>query len=82
MNAMSVRQPAMVRFDDDIKHNMMVNIARLYYLKRMTHQQIGQKLGLSRVKVTRLLKEVVESISDKRSSSERAKCEEGDPMVG
>ncbi len=50
----------MVRFDDDIKHNMMVNIARLYYLKRMTHQQIGQKLGLSRVKVTRLLKEVVE----------------------
>ena len=45
----------MLKIDDDIKHNLMVNIARLYYLKRMTQHQIGQKLGLSRVKVTRLL---------------------------
>ncbi len=46
--------------ENDIKHNLMVNAARLYYLKRMTHLQIAHKLCLSRVKVTRLLKEAVE----------------------
>lgn len=45
---------------DTLKHNLLVDVARLYYLHGLTHQQIADKLGLSRVKVTRLLKEAVE----------------------
>lgn len=47
--------------DDTFKHNLLVNIARLYYLHGLTHQQIADRLGLSRVKVTRLLQKAVES---------------------
>ena len=43
-----------------IPHNQLVNVARLYYLHELTHQQIADKLGLSRVKVTRLLRQAVE----------------------
>ena len=45
---------------DPIRHNQLVDVARLYYLRGLTHQQIANKLGLSRVKVTRLLRQAVE----------------------
>jgi DNA-binding transcriptional regulator LsrR (DeoR family) len=45
---------------DPIRHNQLVDVARLYYLHELTHQQIADKLGLSRVKVTRLLRQAVE----------------------
>lgn len=45
---------------DPIRHNQLVDIARLYYLRNMTHQQIAAKLGLSRVKVTRLVQQAVD----------------------
>lgn len=45
---------------DPTRHNMLVRIARLYYLRSMTHQEIADREGLSRIKVTRLLQEVLE----------------------
>lgn len=42
-----------------VRHNRLVRVARLYYLCGMTHQQIADREGLSRIKVTRLLKEAV-----------------------
>ena len=45
---------------DPIRHNQLVDVARLYYLHELTHQEIADKLGLSRVKVTRLLHQAVE----------------------
>ncbi len=45
---------------DPVRHNQLVDVARLYYLHGLTHQQIANKLGLSRVKVTRLLLQAVE----------------------
>ncbi len=44
---------------DIVKHNLLVRIARLYYIGRMTHQQIADREHLSRIKVTRLLQEAV-----------------------
>lgn len=44
---------------DVIKHNLLVRVARLYYLCDLTHQEIADREGLSRIKVTRLLKEAV-----------------------
>ncbi|MEL6209782.1 MAG: sigma factor-like helix-turn-helix DNA-binding protein, partial [Pseudomonadota bacterium] len=40
------------RADDDL----MVRAAWMYYHDDLTHAEIARKLGLSRVKVTRLLK--------------------------
>jgi deoxyribonucleoside regulator len=45
---------------DPMRHNQLVNAARLHYLRNLTHQQIADKLGLSRVKVTRLLQQAVD----------------------
>lgn len=45
---------------DSIRHNLLVDVARLYYLDDLTHQQIADRLGLSRVKVTRLLRQAIE----------------------
>jgi deoxyribonucleoside regulator len=45
---------------DPIRHNQLVDVARLYYLHDLTHQQIADKLGLSRVKVSRLVRQAVE----------------------
>ena len=42
------------------RHNLLVRVARLYYLCGLTHQQIAAREGMSRIKVTRLLKEAVE----------------------
>jgi len=42
-----------------VKHNLLVRIARLYYLCHMTHQEIAVREGMSRIKVGRLLKEAV-----------------------
>jgi len=42
------------------RHNLLVRIARLYYLCSMTHQDIADREGLSRIKVTWLLKEAVD----------------------
>ena len=46
---------------DPTRHNQLVDVARLYYLDDLTHQQIADRLGLSRVKVTRLLRQAVEA---------------------
>ena len=43
-----------------VRHNLLVRISRLYYVCGMTHQEIADREGLSRIKVTRLLKEAVE----------------------
>ena len=48
------------RASEDIKHNLLVRIARLYYLCDMTHQEIADREGVSRIKITRLLKEAVD----------------------
>jgi DNA-binding transcriptional regulator LsrR (DeoR family) len=40
-----------------IKNDIMVRAAWMYYTEEMTQQQIADRLGLSRVKVIRLLKE-------------------------
>jgi DNA-binding transcriptional regulator LsrR (DeoR family) len=48
------------RVSEEIKHNLLVRIARLYYLCNMTHQQIADQEGVSRIKITRLLKEAVD----------------------
>jgi DNA-binding transcriptional regulator LsrR (DeoR family) len=45
---------------DQERHNLLVNAARLHYLRRLTHQEIAERLGLSRVKVTRLLRQAVD----------------------
>lgn len=50
-----------MNFEEQQKHNLLVNVARLYYLQRLTHQQIADKLSISRIKVTRLLQEAVEN---------------------
>lgn len=42
-----------------VKHNLLVRIARLYYIGHMTHQEIADQEHLSRIKVTRLLQEAV-----------------------
>jgi len=44
---------------EQLKHNRLVTVATLHYLHGRTHAQIAAQLGLSRVKVTRLLKEAV-----------------------
>jgi DNA-binding transcriptional regulator LsrR (DeoR family) len=51
---------ALLSDKDLIRHNLLVRIARLYYICSMTHQEIADQEGLSRIKVTRLLKEAVE----------------------
>jgi len=48
------------RISEEIKHNLLVRIARLYYLCNMTHQEIADQEGVSRIKITRLLKEAVD----------------------
>ncbi len=46
--------------DEQILHNLLVRVARQYYLGKMTHQQIAEKEGVPRIKITRLLKEAEE----------------------
>ena len=53
-------QPGTRRISEEIKHNLLVRIARLYYLCNMTHQEIADQEGVSRIKITRLLKEAVD----------------------
>lgn len=48
------------RPSEEIKHNLLVRITRLYYLCNMTHQEIADQEGVSRIKITRLLKEAVD----------------------
>lgn len=42
------------------RHNLLVRVAKMYYLHGKTHQAIADELGASRVKVTRLLQEAAE----------------------
>lgn len=42
------------------KFDVLVQVTRMYYLRKMTHRQIADTLGCSRIKVTRLLKEAVD----------------------
>ena len=42
---------------DDSHHELLAQVASLYYDEELTQHQIGDQLGLSRVKVYRLLKE-------------------------
>lgn len=48
------------KVSEEIKHNLLVRIARLYYMCNMTHQEIADQEGVSRIKITRLLKEAVD----------------------
>jgi len=41
---------------DDLQHDLMAEIASLYYEQELSQTEIGERLGLSRVKVYRLLK--------------------------
>lgn len=41
--------------DDSDRTRLIIDAARLHYEHGMTHQEIGAELGLSRIKVTRLL---------------------------
>jgi len=42
------------------EHDFLVRIAWMYYISNMTQQEIGDYFGLSRVKITRLLKKALE----------------------
>ncbi len=52
---------ANLKKDNVIIHNQLVRIARLYYLCKMTHQEIAEREGLSRISVTRLIKKAVDN---------------------
>ncbi len=43
--------------DDPVYHDLLADVAAMYYLKEMTQNEIAQAMGVSRVKVHRLLKE-------------------------
>lgn len=43
------------------EHRLCARVARLYYSSHLTQEQIGQRLGLSRMKVNRLLKLAIET---------------------
>src|SRR5690348_8491083 len=43
------------------EHRLCARVARLYYSSHLTQEQIGQQLGLSRMKVNRLLKLAIET---------------------
>jgi DNA-binding transcriptional regulator LsrR (DeoR family) len=59
---------------DITRHNLLVRVARLYYLGHLNHREIAAREGLSRIKVTRLLQEAEkDAIIEFRIS---------DPMVG
>ena len=59
---------------DITRHNLLVRVARLYYLCHLNHREIAAREGLSRIKVTRLLQEAErEAIIEFRIS---------DPMIG
>jgi DNA-binding transcriptional regulator LsrR (DeoR family) len=45
---------------DDYHHELLANVSSLFYEQELTQSQIGEKLGLSRVKIYRLLKEARE----------------------
>jgi deoxyribonucleoside regulator len=46
---------------DEYQHQLLARIASMFYEQEMTQGEIGKKLGLSRVKVYRLLKEAKEN---------------------
>jgi DNA-binding transcriptional regulator LsrR (DeoR family) len=46
--------------EDPTRHNLLVRVARLYYLRNLTHQEIADREGMSRIKVTRLLQEALQ----------------------
>jgi deoxyribonucleoside regulator len=45
---------------NEVKHQLLARISSMFYEQDMTQGEIGEKLGLSRVKVYRLLKEAKE----------------------
>jgi DNA-binding transcriptional regulator LsrR (DeoR family) len=47
--------------DDPVYRDILADIANMYYFQEMTQNAIGQALGLSRIKVYRLLKEARDS---------------------
>ena len=46
---------------DEIHHDLLAQIASMYYEQELSQSEIGARLGLSRVKVYRLLKEAKEA---------------------
>lgn len=46
--------------EDPTRHNLLVRVARLYYLRNLTHQEIANREGMSRIKVTRLLQDALQ----------------------
>ncbi len=59
---MAKRRPARAerKQGDPARHNLLVRVARLYYLRNMTHQEIADREGMSRIKITRLLQEALQ----------------------
>jgi len=45
---------------DELQHDLLAEIASLYYEQELSQSEIGERLGLSRVKVYRLLKKAKE----------------------
>ncbi len=45
---------------DDYHHELLANVANMFYEQELTQSEIGSSLGLSRVKIYRLLKEARE----------------------
>ena len=56
MNKSSVTAAAAVRRLSLDEHRLCARIARLYFHRDLTQEQIGDQLGLSRVKVNRMLR--------------------------
>jgi deoxyribonucleoside regulator len=46
---------------DEYQHQLLARVASMFYEQEMTQSEIGEKLGLSRVKIYRLLKEAKEN---------------------
>ncbi|RPI01251.1 MAG: sugar-binding transcriptional regulator [Calditrichaeota bacterium] len=55
MGAMKISQENEIQ-----KYNLLVRISKMYYLNGKTHQAIADEIGLSRIKITRLLQEAME----------------------
>lgn len=46
--------------DNDVEQSLLFKIAQAYYLEGVTQEEIGRRFGLSRIKVSRLLKKARE----------------------
>jgi deoxyribonucleoside regulator len=69
------------RMDDPVYRDLLADVAEMYYTQEMTQNEIGAALGVSRVKVHRLLKEARDTgvvqitVLRVRPRNERLECE-------